>query len=445
MDKRYKKGKQQISPPKSITASAEQGKNFENTDDDDVDDTRPDNIVDDDDRRRSDDYEDEGKEETNWDSLFTRGKPSQKDNKGISVRENRKSKSEKPEKAQATGSKKNILPNNKRPNAKGASFEKQQNKGLTAAEVYKRKDSNTNLSSVREEDPDDPAVLPKGVKVIGTTKPWAKRKLDIKSPTNMIAEDSEDESPEKAATQEQQVDSAVNNTMADKSGRYIKTASVKKNPQTPADKSKIPAVTPSPNIPNNTNVRDIQPGSSPPLTMAPSKTTLDSTESSERASPRVSYLFHDAQAAARLTGKPLGPKKPKDGMFSGAKQVLKRLLAPPQPSQLAKETPWLVNERDASRQDKLAKFKFFASSRLRYKARTMIGATGSRHFNQKRRSSLASGTTLPLTLVPNLEHINEGEEERMAQVQRRRVVDNTDLRTMAILQSRLKELKTYPE
>ncbi|GFR95326.1 hypothetical protein ElyMa_000941300 [Elysia marginata] len=161
--------------------------------------------------------------------------------------------------------------------------------------------------------------------------------------------------------------------------------------------------------------------------------------------PKVSYLFHDAQAAARLTRKSHTPKKPQDGMFSESKTFLTKLLTSPQPSQLAKDTPWLVNEKDAPRQDKLAKYKFFASSRLRYKARTMIGATGSRHFNQKRRSSLASGTTLPLTLVPNLEHINEGEEERMAAVQRRRVVDNTDLRTMAILQSRLKELKTYPE
>ncbi|RUS82610.1 hypothetical protein EGW08_009638 [Elysia chlorotica] len=161
--------------------------------------------------------------------------------------------------------------------------------------------------------------------------------------------------------------------------------------------------------------------------------------------PKISYLFHDAKAAEMLTRKCLTPKMPEDGALSNTKTYLKKLLTTPQPSQLARETPWLVNDKDAPRQDKLAKYKFFASSRLRYKARTMIGATGSRHFNQKRRSSLASGTTLPLTLVHNLEHINEGEEERMAQVQRRRVVDNTDLRTMAILQSRLKELKTYPE
>ncbi|CAG5127138.1 unnamed protein product, partial [Candidula unifasciata] len=74
----------------------------------------------------------------------------------------------------------------------------------------------------------------------------------------------------------------------------------------------------------------------------------------------------------------------------------------------------------------------------------MIGATGSRHFNQKRRASLATGTPLPLSLVPNLDRMSEEEESRMGAVTRRRVVDTSDLRTCAILQSRLKELKTYP-
>ncbi|XP_059153255.1 uncharacterized protein LOC131939021 [Physella acuta] len=84
-------------------------------------------------------------------------------------------------------------------------------------------------------------------------------------------------------------------------------------------------------------------------------------------------------------------------------------------------------------------------SRLRQKARNMIGATGSRHINQRRRASLASGTPLPLSLVHNLEQVAEGDESRMGAVARRRVVDTSDLRTCAILQSRLKELKTYPE
>lgn len=86
-----------------------------------------------------------------------------------------------------------------------------------------------------------------------------------------------------------------------------------------------------------------------------------------------------------------------------------------------------------------------ASARLRYKARNMIGATGSRHLNQRRRASIASGTTLPLSLGSNLAQVAESDEGRMANVPRRRVVDTSDLRTCAILQSRLKELKTYPE
>ena len=81
-----------------------------------------------------------------------------------------------------------------------------------------------------------------------------------------------------------------------------------------------------------------------------------------RGSLRVNYLFHDAKAAAILTGKSLTPKTPEDGMFSGSKTYLKKLLYPPQPSQLARDTPWLVNEKDAPRQDKLTKYKFFGKA-----------------------------------------------------------------------------------
>ena len=87
-----------------------------------------------------------------------------------------------------------------------------------------------------------------------------------------------------------------------------------------------------------------------------------------------------------------------------------------------------------------------ASARLRYKARTMIGATGSRHLDQRRRASLASGSMgLPASMLSHLEGVAEGDERRARPVMRRRVVDTSDLRTCAILQTRLKEIKTYPE
>ncbi|XP_076454504.1 voltage-dependent calcium channel type A subunit alpha-1-like, partial [Babylonia areolata] len=86
----------------------------------------------------------------------------------------------------------------------------------------------------------------------------------------------------------------------------------------------------------------------------------------------------------------------------------------------------------------------------------MIGATGSRHLGQRRRASLVSGSLgLGPSMLSHLEGVAEGDEGggaggggRMGggrPVTRRRVVDTSDLRTCAILQTRLKEIKTYPE
>ena len=76
----------------------------------------------------------------------------------------------------------------------------------------------------------------------------------------------------------------------------------------------------------------------------------------------------------------------------------------------------------------------------------MIGATGSRHLGQRRRASLASGSVgLPASMLAHLEGVAEADERRARPVTRRRVVDTSDLRTCAILQTRLKEIKTYPE
>ncbi|XP_071097067.1 voltage-dependent calcium channel type A subunit alpha-1-like isoform X10 [Haliotis cracherodii] len=83
-----------------------------------------------------------------------------------------------------------------------------------------------------------------------------------------------------------------------------------------------------------------------------------------------------------------------------------------------------------------------ASGRLRYKARNMIGATGSRHVSQRRRASIVSGSTPYPSLFGHMEQLSEEPAPRVA---RRRAVDTSDLRTCALLQGKLKELKTYPE
>ncbi|XP_036367714.1 voltage-dependent calcium channel type A subunit alpha-1 isoform X2 [Octopus sinensis] len=74
----------------------------------------------------------------------------------------------------------------------------------------------------------------------------------------------------------------------------------------------------------------------------------------------------------------------------------------------------------------------------------MIGAAGSRHVTQRRRASLAFPHPTPhQSVFNNLQE--DGEEIRLPTVPRRRVVDTSDLRTCAILQTRLKNVKHYPE
>ena len=74
----------------------------------------------------------------------------------------------------------------------------------------------------------------------------------------------------------------------------------------------------------------------------------------------------------------------------------------------------------------------------------MIGAAGSRH--QRRRASLATTAHSAGGLFSPMEQLREIDENAPRQpVSRRRVVDTSDLKSCAILQTRLKEVKHYPE
>lgn len=88
---------------------------------------------------------------------------------------------------------------------------------------------------------------------------------------------------------------------------------------------------------------------------------------------------------------------------------------------------------------------FSAATRLRYKARTMIGATGSRHISQRRRASLATPAASPSMFSTLHQLAEEDEEGPKIPALRRRAVDTSDYRTCAILQTRLKNVKHYPE
>ncbi|XP_078326089.1 voltage-dependent calcium channel type A subunit alpha-1-like isoform X18 [Crassostrea virginica] len=101
-----------------------------------------------------------------------------------------------------------------------------------------------------------------------------------------------------------------------------------------------------------------------------------------------------------------------------------------------------VNEMDSSSLDSLDET---ANSRLRYKAQNMIGATGSRHLSQRRRASLATPAASP-SMFSHLEQVNEEDENKpRLPPTRRRAVDTSDYRTCAILQTRLKTVRNYPE
>ncbi|KAL8602090.1 hypothetical protein ACOMHN_007360 [Nucella lapillus] len=167
-----------------------------------------------------------------------------------------------------------------------------------------------------------------------------------------------------------------------------------------------------------------------------------------------SYLYTDPQVAARLLSGPAGEKKSTEVLekwYSTVGELMafsqKTVWTMFRPRRVFR--PWSINHNH----ENLSKYRFFgrhsreASARLRYKARTMIGATGSRHLGQRRRASLASSSLgLSPTMLSHLESVSETSETRSRPATRRRVVDTSDLRTCAILQTRLKEIKTpYPE
>ena len=86
-------------------------------------------------------------------------------------------------------------------------------------------------------------------------------------------------------------------------------------------------------------------------------------------------------------------------------------------------------------------FLLSANARLRHKARTMIGA--GRH--NRRRASLAI-TPSPASLFSTMDTLRETDENAPRKpVIRRRAVDTADYKTCAILQTRLKNVKQYPE
>lgn len=88
-------------------------------------------------------------------------------------------------------------------------------------------------------------------------------------------------------------------------------------------------------------------------------------------------------------------------------------------------------------------FLISANARLRYKARNMIGAAGSRH--QRRRASLAVPALSGGGMYSPMDHLRELDENAPRTVSRRRAVDTSDFKSCAILQTRLKEVKHYPE
>ncbi|XP_060591923.1 voltage-dependent calcium channel type A subunit alpha-1-like isoform X8 [Ruditapes philippinarum] len=94
--------------------------------------------------------------------------------------------------------------------------------------------------------------------------------------------------------------------------------------------------------------------------------------------------------------------------------------------------------------ERLMQTKFFANARLRYKARTMIGAAGSRH--QRRRASLAVSALSGSSMYSPMEQLRELDENGpRPPPSRRRACDTSDFKSCAILQTRLKEVKRYPE
>ncbi|XP_062601559.1 uncharacterized protein LOC134263257 [Saccostrea cucullata] len=101
--------------------------------------------------------------------------------------------------------------------------------------------------------------------------------------------------------------------------------------------------------------------------------------------------------------------------------------------------------KNMTKEERRLYFKHRANCRLRYKAQNMIGATGSRHLSQRRRASLATPAASP-SMFSHLEQVNEEDENKpRLPPTRRRAVDTSDYRTCAILQTRLKTVRNYPE
>ncbi|KAK3088125.1 hypothetical protein FSP39_015039 [Pinctada imbricata] len=100
--------------------------------------------------------------------------------------------------------------------------------------------------------------------------------------------------------------------------------------------------------------------------------------------------------------------------------------------------------KNMNKTERRAVNRYRATSVLRYKAHNMIGATGSRHMSQRRRASLATPAASP-SMFSHLEQLAEEDESPRLPAVRRRAVDTSDYRTCAILQTRLKNVKHYPE
>ncbi|KAK2164753.1 hypothetical protein LSH36_59g03017 [Paralvinella palmiformis] len=75
----------------------------------------------------------------------------------------------------------------------------------------------------------------------------------------------------------------------------------------------------------------------------------------------------------------------------------------------------------------------------------MIGAAGSRHLSQRRRSSVIQTHNVNLLTQPTgLSTLNEADDQPQP-ISRRRAVNASDLRTCALVQTRMKTWKQYPE
>ena len=337
--------------------------------DDDVDDTKP---VDDTGKGNEvDTYDDSDQslEEPDWDELFDKKSPgASKDNNahgsGTEQTGKRKFKKKNQEsEPQNLGSQ----------TQKSPSGDKRKESARTAgAKTRRRKSSNLDSPSTKGEDLDPrQSSMPKGAKVIGTTKTSPKQKSDKQS-LNQPRDTEKHLTTLKNTEIQEKRSKATKSSMGivDKKNDFPKpsvandevTTNKKSGGLMPPEQALRKSITAA--IEDNpSRIRSKRSSSAESnvhkIASEDAVNRASISGASQSNVPKVNYLFHDAEAAARLTGKSLTPKKPEDGIFSGSRALLKKLLFPPQPSQLARETPWLVKDKDASRQDKIAKYKFF--------------------------------------------------------------------------------------